>query len=678
MFFSSFGTKGDKQKINITILVDHSTAPALNLGKESLDDILILHVENSKDHFITACGNYLPSSFGNDLDVLSFLRRPVRSYQFDDLRAVVRKVVEEETRRKGGSTGASAFPSKLVGLVSPGKAGEDEKAGKEEERLSVPKEMWRLIDFIYRYGMDVDNLFASPPDQSVVEYIRECLDTGVEFDYEALLAEVDEDEEYDEGDEDGEGDEDSSTGTSTVNDEAQNGDGAEESGTVVADSTTTANATTTVSSEVVDESQKASGSEVSTTDKSEGGGQAITEDQEKPSDQQVKISEVRSAQQSEPSSNISTSAAEAGASRETTESSSTSGESVTTSPEPTPLLPARSPSPSPAAAAVVARPDTPTNPSKPSTNESPKLPARPATPSILTTSTTSTTVTNADTTKQPSTKKRLKPVGRPVAVHSMVEVLCQFLDSLVEPVVPFAAYARCVDQGYSSLTTATQILQTPALFPPVHYNVFVYITSFLKEVLSAYKGRGEVTVERLAWIFSSILLRPPSAADLLQIGNNSNLSVPKQQPTRTSMDGAPPGYSTSSSKRTSTASTSSTSSTSSSSSSVSYWGGRPKYATVSGRTSTGGILGAVFAATSFAAGGNTTTTGGGVASGGNGKVMVSGGYGGAASGVVAGSAGTGAKSDVAFGAGVAPMDRVLDVENRKRRMFVMLFIQPDS
>lgn len=41
--------------INITILVGNKTAPGFNFGLETLDYILILHLQNGKDDFVSSC-----------------------------------------------------------------------------------------------------------------------------------------------------------------------------------------------------------------------------------------------------------------------------------------------------------------------------------------------------------------------------------------------------------------------------------------------------------------------------------------------------------------------------------------------------------------------------------------------------------------------------------------------
>lgn len=46
------------------------------------------------------------------------------------------------------------------------------------ERLSIPKELWRIVDYLYRYALDEENLFLQTGDHKEMEAIREALDTG--------------------------------------------------------------------------------------------------------------------------------------------------------------------------------------------------------------------------------------------------------------------------------------------------------------------------------------------------------------------------------------------------------------------------------------------------------------------------------------------------------------------
>lgn len=62
---------GDKEtSINFTIQVNNEIASALNSGKDILEDIIILRLENGRDYYITIRGNYCKSWFSMSLDEL--------------------------------------------------------------------------------------------------------------------------------------------------------------------------------------------------------------------------------------------------------------------------------------------------------------------------------------------------------------------------------------------------------------------------------------------------------------------------------------------------------------------------------------------------------------------------------------------------------------------------------
>lgn len=60
-------------------MVDKVSVHDLNIAKENLEDILILHLEGGKDVFLTVSGTFLPTSFGQSLEALVKLAHPVRS-----------------------------------------------------------------------------------------------------------------------------------------------------------------------------------------------------------------------------------------------------------------------------------------------------------------------------------------------------------------------------------------------------------------------------------------------------------------------------------------------------------------------------------------------------------------------------------------------------------------------
>lgn len=70
-------------------------------------------------------------------------------------------------------------------------------------------------------------------------------------------------------------------------------------------------------------------------------------------------------------------------------------------------------------------------------------------------------------------------LGENRGIHSMAEVLLRFLESLREPVVPTEMYYQALEVA-GNQKAAYGLLD---LMPPVHVNVFVYITSFLRELI---------------------------------------------------------------------------------------------------------------------------------------------------------------------------------------------------
>eukprot|EP00002_Diphylleia_rotans_P032520 TRINITY_DN6840_c0_g1_i1.p1 TRINITY_DN6840_c0_g1~~TRINITY_DN6840_c0_g1_i1.p1 ORF type:complete len:787 (-),score=125.19 TRINITY_DN6840_c0_g1_i1:63-2423(-) len=143
--FPKLGTlpPGAKVVITLTICVDSSTAPMMNRGKDKIEDILILSMIHGRHHFISVTGSYMKSCFG--MSLMDLVRMP------DAIRS------------------------------SPLPADKDEDT--EETPLLIPKELWRLIDYLYRFGLDEPNLFVIGGTPLEMENIRECLDNNTEFNF---------------------------------------------------------------------------------------------------------------------------------------------------------------------------------------------------------------------------------------------------------------------------------------------------------------------------------------------------------------------------------------------------------------------------------------------------------------------------------------------------------------
>jgi inositol polyphosphate 5-phosphatase INPP5B/F len=126
--------------IRLTILVDHTNVYKLNVGLDKLEDILILHLENGKDFFISVSGKFVPTCFGLDLDMLNNLNEPVLKIQ-SQLPELYKLVEKNQKGSSANLTGKSAVP--------PPKG-----------THHVPKELWRIVDYIYHFGLGVVIFFS--------------------------------------------------------------------------------------------------------------------------------------------------------------------------------------------------------------------------------------------------------------------------------------------------------------------------------------------------------------------------------------------------------------------------------------------------------------------------------------------------------------------------------------
>ena len=173
--------------MNVTLWVDSHSALSLNSGEEKLDDVLVMSIERGPLAFITIKGEWLLSSVGSSLDLLCRIVKPIREYDLQEVR---------DLTRAGWSTqGVDAPPAVVVRRSSridafEGLTPDPPPASPTSHISSIPKEIWRLVDFIYRFGLlDSEALFTSAGDPQTRAYFRECLDCGLEFDLCLLLEE---------------------------------------------------------------------------------------------------------------------------------------------------------------------------------------------------------------------------------------------------------------------------------------------------------------------------------------------------------------------------------------------------------------------------------------------------------------------------------------------------------
>ncbi|RZF36514.1 hypothetical protein LSTR_LSTR008849 [Laodelphax striatellus] len=141
--FTGFIKPGEKCDIKLEVYVDKKSACKLNSGQDKLYDILVLHLEGGKDIFITVTGTYERSCFGSSIETLVYVTVPIREVPI----------------------------GKLMEL-------ENSKDTPQSQPYAIPKEIWFLVDHLYRYGLKQQHLFEHPGLHHEVIQIRNWLDNG--------------------------------------------------------------------------------------------------------------------------------------------------------------------------------------------------------------------------------------------------------------------------------------------------------------------------------------------------------------------------------------------------------------------------------------------------------------------------------------------------------------------
>ncbi|KAJ2788210.1 hypothetical protein GGI15_000015 [Coemansia interrupta] len=87
-------------------------------------------------------------------------------------------------------------------------------------------------------------------------------------------------------------------------------------------------------------------------------------------------------------------------------------------------------------------------------------------------------------------------------VDTVANSLVELLQSLPEPLIPSDLYSACIEAGGVSRAATLEALE---VLPPGNLNVLVYLLAFLREAIE----RGATSAQRVAQVFSRVLLRPP-------------------------------------------------------------------------------------------------------------------------------------------------------------------------
>ena len=142
--FTSTIKPGDKFDVELEMYVDIPSVCNLNSGLEWLEDILILHLDRGKDLFITVTGDYKPSCFGASIDSLIRLQSHVTDMGVEEFQKLQRK------------ENLDIYPI----------------------CWGIPKEIWLLIDQLFKYGLVQEDLFQQPGLHSEFQIIKDSLDSG--------------------------------------------------------------------------------------------------------------------------------------------------------------------------------------------------------------------------------------------------------------------------------------------------------------------------------------------------------------------------------------------------------------------------------------------------------------------------------------------------------------------
>lgn len=126
---------GNTQSIRVDVTIDEQSASEIinkklkNLApnEKAHLDILVLHVENGRDIFITIYAQYTPSIFGLKIETLMKLEKPLIEYSISEIIAI-----EED----------------LTDAIA------------HNRDLTVPREIWLLIDYLYKSGIAVRQLIT--------------------------------------------------------------------------------------------------------------------------------------------------------------------------------------------------------------------------------------------------------------------------------------------------------------------------------------------------------------------------------------------------------------------------------------------------------------------------------------------------------------------------------------
>jgi phosphatidylinositol-bisphosphatase len=136
---------------------------------------VILRIENSNDYYVDIKADYERSCFGMSLEDLVQFTQPI-----SDLPLPAANPEFFYQLQKGGSQPAA----NNIASGFNNAASESSSMNANQQKLSIPKELWRLVDALWAgNALREKDLFNSPGDTQEIAQIRYALDHSAEFDF---------------------------------------------------------------------------------------------------------------------------------------------------------------------------------------------------------------------------------------------------------------------------------------------------------------------------------------------------------------------------------------------------------------------------------------------------------------------------------------------------------------
>jgi len=192
---------GKSKTLDIEICVDQSTVTNITKRKAKIDEILVLRLDKRdknlkqqkrqnrpeddtgrKDIFISLVGDYIPSSFGCSIQCLVHLKKSVSEYNPNELADLLNKYDHvKSTTTKSNQRNELTITKPLIEFDDNPSTSVVEAletcSNEDKEFWELPKELWLLVNQLFKYGMDVKELFMKPSLRSEFIQIRNAIDT---------------------------------------------------------------------------------------------------------------------------------------------------------------------------------------------------------------------------------------------------------------------------------------------------------------------------------------------------------------------------------------------------------------------------------------------------------------------------------------------------------------------